>query len=86
MDSDGNEIAIYESLDSAKKLTNIDDGGIAKCCKGIRNMAGGFKWEYIDANLNEQIVDLTDYNDVTDFPNYAVSKDGKHIVSLIRSF
>lgn len=43
-----NEIARYKSQKYAKIITGICDTGINKCCKGIRNSSGGFKWKYID--------------------------------------
>jgi hypothetical protein len=79
-DLDGNEIAIFESLDAAKKATGIDDGGIVKVCKGRLKTTGGFKWKYTDENLNEQ--DLTDdelegFIQINEFPNYLIDRAGR---------
>jgi hypothetical protein len=79
-DSEGNEIKIYESLDAAKKETGVDDGGIAKVCKGTRKTAGGFVWKYTDINDNEVNLDeenLEGYISVKDFPNYVINNQGK---------
>lgn len=37
----------YRSAWEAHQLTGIGDAGIARCCKGKANTAGGFHWEYI---------------------------------------
>jgi len=79
-DLDGIEIETFESLDAAKKTTNIDDGGIAKVCKGTRNSAGGFKWKYTDENPNEQNLceeELEGFIQVKDFPNYLIDRAGR---------
>jgi hypothetical protein len=64
----------------AKQKTGIDDGGIAKVCKGTRKTAGGFKWKYADINPNEQVLsedDLEGFVPVKDFPNYIIDKAGR---------
>jgi hypothetical protein len=80
LDKDDIEIEIFESLDMAKQKTGIDDGGIAKVCKGSRKTAGGFKWKYADININEQVLseeDLEGFVPVKDFPNYIIDKAGR---------
>jgi len=80
MDMDGNEIQIFESLDIAKKVTGVDDGGIAKVCKGSRGSAGGFKWKYTDQNENERELtqeELELFVQVKDFPNYIIDSFGR---------
>lgn len=42
----GIEISEYSSIREAHRLTNIPSGNISKCCKGIRKIAGGFKWRF----------------------------------------
>lgn len=37
----------YNSIKEAEKYTGIDNSAIAKCCKGKRRSAGGYKWFYI---------------------------------------
>ena len=39
---------IYISSIDAFEKTGIDNSSIGKCCKGVRNTAGGFTWEYVD--------------------------------------
>ena len=39
---------VYVSAIEASEKTGIDNSSIGKCCKGKRNYAGGFRWEYID--------------------------------------
>lgn len=38
---------IYEAKSVASRDTGINTGHIGECCRGERNMAGGFKWRYI---------------------------------------
>jgi len=78
-DKDDNFIREFESLKQAKEITGIDDGGIAKVCKGTRPFAGGFRWKFAEENPNELHVDeldVSEYVDVIGFPNYKMSKDG----------
>lgn len=39
---------IYESIKDANNKTGISNGNIVSCCKGNRNFAGGFTWEYVN--------------------------------------
>lgn len=41
---------IYESGIAAEKATKIDNGDISKCCRGKKNIAGGFHWQYFVNN------------------------------------
>lgn len=43
----GNIIAIYESIHEAGRQTGIAWQNICKCCKGLRNTAGGYSWEFV---------------------------------------
>lgn len=43
----GKVIATYNSLTEAERQTNICWNNISKCCRKIRNQAGGYQWEYI---------------------------------------
>jgi hypothetical protein len=45
-DDKGNEIAIFNSIAEASKLTGFNKSSIAKVCRGERNHAGGYKWSY----------------------------------------
>ena len=45
---DGEFIAEYASINEASRITNISTSNICKCCKGLRNKAGGFIWRYKD--------------------------------------
>ena len=75
-DLDGNIIKIHDTIRGAGKDTNVDSGAIAKVCKGTRNKAGGFKWRFVDQNPNENDIDLSDFIQVVDFPNYLINKNG----------
>ena len=44
-DMNGNLIAEYDTQIEASKKTNIKQAEISKCCRGLRNKAGGFIWK-----------------------------------------
>lgn len=46
LDLKGNYIAEYDSILEASIHTNIAKQNICKCCKGVRNTAGGYVWRY----------------------------------------
>lgn len=43
---DGLHIATYCSAQIASKISRIDSSSIIKCCKHIRESAGGYVWRY----------------------------------------
>ena len=43
---DGEFVAEYKSAHEAERVTGIPNGNIGRCCKGISNTAGGYKWQY----------------------------------------
>jgi len=45
-DLDGNYIRTYDYTKQASDELNICRQSIIKCCKGIYNQAGGYKWQY----------------------------------------
>lgn len=75
-DLEGNIINTYNTIRGAGKETGIDSAGIAKVCKGTRVTAGGFKWEFAVENPNEKEIDLTNFIEVKDFPNYLINENG----------
>ena len=40
--------AIYVSVREAERQTGAYHGDISKCCKGKRNIAGGYRWQYVE--------------------------------------
>lgn len=44
---DGKTIAVYDSISEAQRMTRICFTNISKCCRKLRNHAGGYQWEYI---------------------------------------
>ena len=42
----GKFVRSFDSAKSASDYTNINSGNITLCCKGKRNSAGGYIWEY----------------------------------------
>ena len=45
---DGITIAVYCSAETAGKLIGVDPSSIHKCCKGKREQAGGYVWNYTE--------------------------------------
>lgn len=43
---DGQIINTYISMNDAERKTGIKSANISKCCRKIRNYAGGYQWEY----------------------------------------
>ena len=43
---DGAIVAEYYGTREAHRLTNINQGHIAACCRGERKSAGGYEWRY----------------------------------------
>lgn len=48
MDEFGNEIRVYSSLKEAARETGAKN--ISDCCRGVRNVSGGYKWRYLNDN------------------------------------
>jgi hypothetical protein len=72
----GEIIKRYETLMGAGKDTSIDPAGIAKCCKGTRCSAGGYKWKFVEANDNEKKIDLCDFIVMKDLDRYMINREG----------
>ena len=74
-DLEGNLIETHDTIRGASFDCEVDAGAIAKVCKGRRKTAGGFVWEFADENPNEKKIDLTDFVQIKDFPNYMINKE-----------
>lgn len=48
MKKDGEEIATFRSALEAERLTGIENRYIGLCCKGKKDAAGGYEWEYAE--------------------------------------
>lgn len=48
MDLNNNYIDEFISIQEAGRQTKIKASNIGKCCRGKRNHAGGYKWQYIE--------------------------------------
>jgi len=70
----GEYIKTYNSIIEASKLTGANDRHISCVCKGKRKTTGGFVWKY---DIEEEVCDFSEGVKVKDFPNYAVTKDGR---------
>lgn len=49
---DGKAVAVYYSIQSAARATNVHATHICKCCKGLLEHTDNFKWEYLAEDLN----------------------------------
>lgn len=76
LDMEEKIIKKFDSLKDARISTKIDDAGIVKVCKGYRKTAGGYKWKFADVNNNEVTLDLTNFVNINEFPNYKISNSG----------
>lgn len=47
-------IAMFDSMSDAGKQLGIDISSIAKCCKGLRRVAGGFCWRYKNVKKDKE--------------------------------
>ena len=50
---DGVFVATYESMKQAAQETGISHGNICSACRGRLFTAGGFIWQYADAEKSE---------------------------------
>ncbi|MET3559316.1 hypothetical protein ABID29_002470 [Streptococcus rupicaprae] len=48
LNPEGQIIQEWHSITEASKILNINMSSISMCCHGKRNLAGGFKWKYIN--------------------------------------
>lgn len=51
LDDENNILSIFRSIKIASEITNIPQQNIGEVCRGNRDSAGGFKWEYVDKDL-----------------------------------
>lgn len=51
---DNKLIAIYETQTEASKKLKINQADISRCCRGLRNKAGGYIWKYADEKSEER--------------------------------
>ncbi len=78
LDKNGNIIAEFDSIAKAEAATNVSGGSIASCCKNKKLTGGGYRWDFIDENPNEQPnADLTKFVNLNNYPNYKISPDGE---------
>ena len=49
-DLNDNFIAVYESINAAKRATNCNGHHIGEVCQGKRKTCGGFKWRYFEGS------------------------------------
>lgn len=48
IDPQGNVVGVYQSVMEASRTTGIHFGNICSVCRGERNVAGGYKWKYVE--------------------------------------
>lgn len=74
---DNELIKEYESIKSAAKITGLNDSSISKKCKIENNIYGGFRWKYIGYVPNNDEINLKEFKQIEDFPNYYINSEGK---------
>jgi hypothetical protein len=67
----------YNSILEAAEDNDMDGRHISCVCKGTRTTSGGFKWKYVDDIEILLVTADEDNKEITGFPNYLISKDGK---------
>lgn len=74
LDLNNNIIQEFKSIREAEEITGIGNSHITRVCKGNRQTAGGFKWEYITIIPTD---DEPIGGSLPEYPNYIVTVDGK---------
>lgn len=76
-DINNNFIAEYESIKQASIITKTSDTKISQVCKGNKESVNNFIWKYkYPTNINNNI-DITNYKEIPEYPNYLITQDGK---------
>lgn len=73
---EGEYITTYDSILEASAKTGANDRHISCVCRGKRKTCGGFVWKYVNAEQYIKEI-LVGFVQITNFPNYYVSKDGR---------
>lgn len=78
-------IATFDSIIEAGAKIGCNDRTISSVCKGKHESAGGFKWKYV---IKEEVILLEDVDgkEISDYPNYLITKDGKVYSKKARKF
>lgn len=80
LDLNGNLIKIWDSISEAGKFFNIDSSEISHCCKKERKLIKGYKWEYLDESIDDEIFKLIPGFDNVYASNYGRIKKGNRIL------
>jgi oligoribonuclease NrnB/cAMP/cGMP phosphodiesterase (DHH superfamily) len=85
---DGKYITTFDSIRIAEKETGISNQNISSVCKGKRESAGGFKWEYTTRKETPQFIPENEERKVLEFQYGARSCIGSYTdayVALVNS-
>jgi hypothetical protein len=74
IDNTGSKV-IYDSIVNAARMNNIAIHNLKKCLRGDQSSHMGFKWEYL--NNIPIVFDISQYDEIKNYPNYFISKDGR---------
>jgi hypothetical protein len=87
MDSDGNIIKTFDTINDAAKEVGVDRTTVSKVIVGVNQTAGGFRWMYeedekrpenretLDVNDEENVKCLTCFDEI--LKNYYVTRGGR---------
>lgn len=78
-DLEGNEIKRFLSIKEVEDEFEYDRSRIIKVCKGRGKTAYGFKWKYVNENIDKVDMDEKSFDGKVygDYLNYLVSKEGQ---------
>ena len=77
---EGKEVAIYDNIITAAKATGANDRHISCVCRGKRNTTGGYRWEYVSKEYEEDNVGYLERPEgkkYLDYDNYLFTEEGK---------
>ena len=83
LNENGDVLERYDSInDASRQNNNIDSGDISKCCKGKRNIIGGYRWRYSKLNIKtEKEINLHDDEIFKPIPDIGGLKFSKYETS-----
>nr|QBK85933.1 MAG: HNH endonuclease [Marseillevirus LCMAC101] len=77
---DGKEVGVFENIKLAAQATGANDRHISCVCRGKRNTTGGYKWEYVSEEYQENNISDTlepEGKQYLDYDNYIWTEDGR---------
>ena len=79
LDLEGNLIAVYPGMGDLERKTGYNHGNICMVCRGLRQTAYGFKWEYVNEELREDAKEVRANRKKSGIPVLQLDIDGNEI-------